>query len=169
MHIWLQGLGIESVQNKGNLQRSLFCKYKIAQNCISHRHTTQYAILNSSFSCGFYVIFHIKAYHFWRKNLCSCQCLYPVLMVEYIFPLSVNRVNIMVHGSYSIARPLLFQVFACICVSYYWYLKYFKIQDSRFKHRLFRRNTDIHIYITIMDTWQNMFLNGNLIWSGDYY
>ena len=38
-----------------------------------------------------------------------------------------------------------------------------KIQDSRFKHHLFRRNTDIHIYITIMDTWQNMFLNGNMI------
>ena len=38
-----------------------------------------------------------------------------------------------------------------------------KIQDSRFKHRLFRGNTDIHIYITIMDTWQNMFLNGNII------
>ena len=37
------------------------------------------------------------------------------------------------------------------------------IQDSRFKHRLFRRNTDIHIYITIMDTLQNMFLNGNII------
>ena len=34
---------------------------------------------------------------------------------------------------------------------------------QRFKHRLFRRNTDIHIYITIMDTWQNMFLNGNII------
>ena len=38
-----------------------------------------------------------------------------------------------------------------------------EIQDSRFKHCLFRRNTDIHIYITIMDTWQNMFLNGNVI------
>ena len=37
------------------------------------------------------------------------------------------------------------------------------IQDSRFKHRLFRRNTNIHIYISIMDTWQNMFLNGNKI------
>ena len=35
--------------------------------------------------------------------------------------------------------------------------------DSRFKHRLFRRNTVIHIYITIMDTWQKMFLNGNII------
>ena len=36
-------------------------------------------------------------------------------------------------------------------------------QDSRLKHCLFRGNTDIHIYITIMDTWQNMFLNGNMI------
>ena len=30
-------------------------------------------------------------------------------------------------------------------------------------HRLFRGNTDIHIYITVMDTWRNMFLNGNMI------
>ena len=43
------------------------------------------------------------------------------------------------------------------------------LQDSRFKHRLFRRNTNIHVYITIMDTWQNMFLNDNMIWSGDYH
>ena len=38
-----------------------------------------------------------------------------------------------------------------------------KIKDSWFKHRLFSRNTDIHIYTTIMDTWQNIFLNGNII------
>ena len=38
-----------------------------------------------------------------------------------------------------------------------------KIQDSRFKHRLFRENTDIHIYNNIMTILQNMFLNGNII------
>ena len=38
-----------------------------------------------------------------------------------------------------------------------------KIQDSRFKHRLFRENTNIHIYNNIMNIWQNMFSNGNII------
>ena len=37
------------------------------------------------------------------------------------------------------------------------------IQDSRFKHRLFRENTNIHIYNNIMNIWQNMFLNGSII------
>ena len=38
-----------------------------------------------------------------------------------------------------------------------------------FKHRLFRENTNIHIYNNIMNIWQNMFLNGSIIWSGDYH
>ena len=38
-----------------------------------------------------------------------------------------------------------------------------------FRHRLFHRNTNIHIYIIIMDTWQNMFQNGNITQSGDYH
>ena len=46
---------------------------------------------------------------------------------------------------------------------------YFRPQNSRFKHFLFRKYTDIHNGIFIMSMQQNMFQYDKMRLSGDYH
>ena len=61
------------------------------------------------------------------------------------------------------SAKLMNSIWTELCIMYYMQKDRDDSKIQRFKHCLFRGNTDIHIYITIMDTWQSMFLNGNMI------